>query len=315
MKVKESEKACLQLNIQKTKIMTSGPITSWQREGETMETVADFIFEGSKITADGDWSHKLKRCLFLGRKAMTNLNSLLKKQRHHFANKGPSSQGYGFSSSHVWMSELDYKETWAPKNWCLWTVLLEKTLESPLDCKEIKPVNPKGSQPWIFTGRTEAETPILWTPDAKNCLLRKDPDAGKDWRQEEKEMTQDKMVEWHHRLDGLSKLRELGMDRDGQGSWVCCSLWGRKVLDMTERLNWTEQQKDTIFLWNPLYWNITMWAFCWFWRWITCGYLGLQIFLCIPSCLLHSSRFPLSDTCFEIEVGRIFLVLVYFPLL
>ena len=135
----------LKLNIQKTKIMASSPITSWQVDGETVETVTDFIFLGSKITADGDCSHEIKRCLLLGRKVMANLDSILKKQRHYFASKGPSSQGYGFSSSHVWMWELDYKESWAPKNWCFWTVVLEKTLESSLDSKEIQPVHPKGN--------------------------------------------------------------------------------------------------------------------------------------------------------------------------
>ena len=130
---------------------------------------------------------------------------LIKKQRHYFANKGPSSQGYGFSSSHVWMWELDYKESWTPKNWCFWTVVLEKTLESPLDCKEIQPIHRKGSQSWIFIGRidAEAETPILWPPDAKNWLIWKDPDAWKDWRQEEKGMTEDEIVGWHHQLYGL----------------------------------------------------------------------------------------------------------------
>ena len=119
------------------------------------------------------------------------------------ANKGPSSQSYGFSSSHVWMWEVDYKESWAPKNWCFWTVVLEKTLESPLDCKKVQPVHPKGDQSWVFTGRTdaEAETPILWPPDAKSWLIGKDPDAGKDWRQEERGMTEDEMVGWHHRLN------------------------------------------------------------------------------------------------------------------
>ena len=116
----------------------------------------------------------------------------IKKQRHYFANKGPSSQGYGFSSSHVWMWELDCKGSWVPKNWCFWTVVLEKTLESPLDCKEIQPVHPKGNQSWIVIGRTdvEAETPILWPPDVKSWLIWKDPDAGKDWRQEEKGTTE-----------------------------------------------------------------------------------------------------------------------------
>ena len=128
----------------------------------------------------------------------------IKKQRHYFANKGPSSQGYGFSSGHIWMWELDYKESWALKNWCFWTVVLEKTLESPLDCKEAQPVHPKGNQSWMFIGRTdvEAETPILWLPDVKNWLTGKDLDGGKDWRQEEKGMTEDEMVGWHHWLDG-----------------------------------------------------------------------------------------------------------------
>ena len=205
MKVKEeSEKVGLKLNIQKTKIMTSGPITSWQIDGETVETVADFIFGGSKITADSDCSHEIKRRLLLGRKVMTNQRQHIKKQRHYFANKGPSSQNYGFSSGHVWMWELDYKESWALKNWCFWTVALKETLESPLDCKEIQPIHPKGNQSWMFTGRTdvEAETPILWLPDANSWLIWKDPDAGKDWRREKKGMTGDEMVGWHHWLDG-----------------------------------------------------------------------------------------------------------------
>ena len=128
----------------------------------------------------------------------------IKKQRHYFANKDPSSLRYGFSSSHVWMWELDYKESWALNNSCFWTVVLENTLESPLDCKEIKLVNPKRNQSWIFIGRTdaEAETPILWPPDVKNRLTGKDPDAGKDWRQEEKGVTEGKMVGWHHQLNG-----------------------------------------------------------------------------------------------------------------
>ena len=127
----------------------------------------------------------------------------IKKQRHYFANRGPSSQGHDFSSSHVWMWELDYKQSWALKNWCFRTVILEKTLESPLDCKEIQPVHPKGDQSWIFIQRTdaEAEAPILWPPDAKNWLIGKDPDARKDWRWEEKGTTEDEMVGWHHWLN------------------------------------------------------------------------------------------------------------------
>ena len=153
----------------------------------------DFILGGSKITANGDCSHEIKRCLLLGRKVMTNLDSLLKKQRHYFAN-----------SSHVWMWELDCKESWAWKNWCFCTVVLEKTLESLLDCREIQSVHSKGNQSWIFIGRTdaEAETPILWPPDTKNWLIGEEPDAGKDWRQEEKGTTEDEMVGCHHWLDG-----------------------------------------------------------------------------------------------------------------
>ena len=164
--------------------------------------MADFIFLGSKITADGDCYHEIKSRLLLGRKVMTNLDSIFKSR--DIANKVPSSQGYGFFSSHVWMWELDYKESWVPKNWCFWTVVLEKTLESPLDFKDIQPVHPKGDQSWVFIGRTDAEdeTPILWPPDVKNWLIWKDPDAGKDWRQEKKGTTEDEMFGWHHWLNG-----------------------------------------------------------------------------------------------------------------
>ena len=128
----------------------------------------------------------------------------IKKQRHHFANKGPSSQSYGFSSSCIWMWELDCKESWVPKNWCFWTVVLEKTVVSPLDFKDIQPFHPKGDQSWVFIGSTdvEAETQILWPPDAKRWLIWKDPDAGKDWGQEEKGTTEDEMIGWHYELSG-----------------------------------------------------------------------------------------------------------------
>ena len=138
------------------------------------------------------------------------------------------------------MWELDCEESWMPKNWCFWIVVLEKTLESPLDCKKIEPVNPKGNQSWIFIGRTNAEASILWPPDAKNWLIGKDPDAGKDWRQEEKGMTEEEMVGWHHRLDGHEFEQAPGVG-DGQGGLACCSPGGHEELDTTERLNWTVQ--------------------------------------------------------------------------
>ena len=196
--------------------------------GETMETVTYFIFFGSKITADGNCSHEIKRRLVLERKARTNQDSI-KKQRHHFANKGPSSQSYGFPNNHVEMWELDHKEGWAPHNWCLPTTVLKKTLGSPLDCKQIKPVNHKGNQPWIFTGRTDDEAPILWPPNAKSQLTGKDPDAGKDWRQK-KGIAEDEMVGWRHRLNGHESEPTLG-DTEGQGSLPCCTLRSCKESD------------------------------------------------------------------------------------
>ena len=165
----------------------------------------------------------------------------IKKQRHYFANKGPSSQCYGFPSSHVWVWELDYKESWVLTNWWFWTVVLEKTLENPLNCKEIKPLNPKGDQSWVFIGGTdaEAETPILWPPHAKSWLIGNDPDAGRDWGQEEKGTTEDEMVGWHHQLNGHESEWSPGVG-DGQGGLACCDSWSCIELDMTEWLNWTE---------------------------------------------------------------------------
>ena len=163
-------------------------------------------------------------------------------QRHYFANKGLYSQSYGFSTSHAWMGDLDHKAAWVPKDWYFWTVVLEKTLENPLNCKEIKPVNSKGKQPWIFIGRTDAEAPTLWPTDAKNWPIGKDPDDGKDWRQEEKGMgmTEDEMVGFHHWLNGHEFKQTLG-DGEGLGSLVCCSPWGHKETWLTTRdLIWAQ---------------------------------------------------------------------------
>ena len=183
--------------------MASGPITSWQIDGETVETVRDFSFLGFKITADGDCTHENKRRLLLGRKVMINLDSLWRSRDITLPTKVHLVKAMVFPVV-MYGCELDYKESWAQKNWCFWTVVLEKALESLLDCKEIQSVHSKGNQSWIFIGRTdvEAETPILWPPDVKNWLIGKDLDAGKDWRQEEKGAIQDEMVGWHHGLNG-----------------------------------------------------------------------------------------------------------------
>ena len=179
---------------------------------------------------------KLKDACSLEEKLWQTLHN--KKQRHYFADKGLYSQSCGFSSSHVWMGELGYKESWVLKNWCFWTVVLGKTVESPLNCKEIKPVNPKGNQSWIFIGRTdaEAEIPVLWPPHAKSWPIGKDSDAERDWGQEEKGTTEDEMAGWHHQLDGQEFERSL-RDSEGQGRLASCSPWGHKESDMIEWLN------------------------------------------------------------------------------
>ena len=171
-----------------------------------------------------------------------NIDSILKTRDITLPTKVPLIKAVVFSSSHVWMWELDYRESWASKNWCCWTVVLEKTLERSLDCKEIQPVHPRGDQSWIFIGRADAkaETPILWPLDAKSWLIWKDPDARKDRGQEEKGTTEDELVGRHHQLNGHMFEWTLGVD-DGQGGLACCSPWGHKELDMTDQLNWSEQ--------------------------------------------------------------------------
>ena len=176
--------------------MESGPIASWQIEGEKVEAVTDFLFLGSKIPVDVDCSHEIKRCLVLGRKVMTNLDSILKSRDITLPPKACIIKAIFFPEVMYGLNWTIKKEDWAPKNWCLCIVVLEKTLESPLDCKEIKSVHPKENQPWLYFGRTAAiaETPILWPPDAKSWFIGKDPDAGKNGRQKEKRAAEDEMV-------------------------------------------------------------------------------------------------------------------------
>ena len=242
MKVKEeSGKVGLKLNIQKTKIMASGANTSWQIDGETVETVSDFILGGSKITAVSDYNHEIKRHLLPGRKVMTNLDSILKSRDVTFPTK------FRLVEAMVFPVVMYGCESWTIKKaepqridsfelWC-WRRLLRLSWTA----RKSSPVNPKGNQPWIFIGRTDAEVeaPILWSPDTKNWLIRKDPDAGKDWRQEEKGTTEDEMIGWHHWLNGdeFEQALEVG---DEHRSVVCCSPWGRKESDRTEQVNLTD---------------------------------------------------------------------------
>ena len=211
-----------------------------------------FILGGSKISADGDCSHEIKRCLLLGRKAMTNLDSILKSRDITLSTKVHLAKA-DFSHSHVWIWELDYKENRASKNWCFWTVVLEKILESPLVCKEIQPVHPKGNQSWILTGRTdaEAETSILWPSDAKNWLIGKDPDAGKDWRQEEKGTTEDEMVGLYQSMDmSLSKLWDLVMGREARQAVVHGVTKSRTWLSNWTELNVWQKMLSRLLTWE-----------------------------------------------------------------
>ena len=228
---------------------------------------------------------------------MTNLDSILKSR--DIANKGPSSQGYGFSSGHVWMWELDCEESWVPKTWCFWTVVLEKTLESSLDCKEIQPVHPKGDQSWVFIGRTdpEAETPVLWPPDAKSWLIWKDPNAGRDWGQEEEGTTEDEMAGWHHWIYG----HEFGVN---YGSWWWTGrpgmLWfmgsQRVGHDWVTELNWTD--------------------FFWTFRWFRIVFLTLELCGNLFYFLKLSGSVPFSHFYLDSSPPISFIpVLLYFHFL
>ena len=178
-------------------------IHPWRKGWKKCDRYVCMFFMATWRVATSLWAHSVVKET-ISRLLNSYPGQYIKKQKHYFTNKGPNNQSYGFSISHVWMWELDHKESWLPKNWCFWTVVLKKTLESPMACKEIQPVHPKGNQSWIFIGRTDAkaEAPILQPTDTKSWLIGKDPDARKDWRQEEKGMTEDEMVGWHHQLDG-----------------------------------------------------------------------------------------------------------------
>ena len=221
--------------------MASSPITSWQIDGEKVETVTDFIFLGSKITTDGDCSHEIKRPLLLGRNAMTNLDSILKSRNITLPTKVRLVKAMVFPAAMYGCESWIIKkaERWRVSAFELWCW---RTLESPLDSKEIQPVHPKGNQSWIFIGRTDAEVPILWSPDAKSQLIGKDPDAGIDLRQREKGTIEDEMVGWHHWLNGHDFEQALGVG-DGQRSLACCSPWGRRV-----RHDWATELNRTLLI-------------------------------------------------------------------
>ena len=209
-----------------------------------METVTDFIFLGSKITADGDYSHEIKGCLLHGRKAMTNLDSILKSKDITLPTQVCLVNTMVFPVVMYGCESWTIKKAECERNNAFELWWWRTLLRVPWTARGSKKVNPEGNQSWIFIGKTDAEAPILWPPDAKNWLIGKDPDAGKDWRQEEKGVTEDEMVRWHHQLDGHEFEQAPGVD-DGQGSLVCCSPWGGKESDTTEWLNWLNMNRST----------------------------------------------------------------------
>ena len=215
--------------------------------GKQWKQCQTLFLRGSKITADGDCSNEIKRHLLLGRKVITNLDSILKSREITLSTKVRLVKAMIFP-----VIMYGFEESWAPKNWCFWTVVLEKTLESPLDCKEIQPVHPKRDQSWVFFGRNDAkaETPVLWPPHAQSWLIGKDSDAGRDWGQEKKGTTEDEMAGWHYQLDGHEFEWTLVVG-DGQGGLECCDLWGHKVRhNWVTELNWREHFMERWAQWR-----------------------------------------------------------------
>ena len=206
-------------------------------------------FLGLQNSVNSDCSHEIKKCLLLGRKAMTNLDSMLKSRDITLPTKVHIVKAMVLSSSHVWMWELDHKKGWVLKNWCFQTMVLKKSLESPLDSMEIKPVNSKGNPPLIFIWRIKAEAPIFWSFDENSRLIRKDPDAGKYWGQEKKGVIGDGVVGWHHQLNG-HEFEQALWDSEGQGSLACCSPWGCKELDRTEQQQQQNYPQIAYQLWG-----------------------------------------------------------------